>query len=206
MGDVQSGGEQHKELLPFKEESTRIMEEGGGSRLKRTGDDAMVSVTSSTHAKQEVGTGPQETRILGVPWNKTEDRLSIGFMKPLGAVSEGPLTKRKMLSAINGVFNLLAIAATVVITGKILYTEACLRKLEWDEVVPDDTRKPWKKWLKVSEKCPPLSVPRSVVNIGVKRIILHGFSDASKKAISVASYALAFHTAMLHQFTRICLS
>lgn len=105
----------------------------------------MVSVTSSTYAKWEVGTGPQETKILGVPWNKTEDKLSIGFMKPLGAVSEGPLTKRKMLSAINDVFELLRIAAPVIITGKILYSEACLGKLKWDEEAPDNIRKPWKK-------------------------------------------------------------
>ena len=154
----------------FKEESTRIMEEGGFQPHKwhsnipeleqplRNGDDVMVSVTSSTHAKREVGTGPQETKILGVPWNKTEDKLSIGFMKPLGAVSEGPLTKRKILSAINGVFDLLEIAAPVIITGKILYSEACLRKLKWDEEVPDDIRKPWKKWLKGLEECPQLSI------------------------------------------------
>ena len=148
----------------------------------------MVSVTRST--------GLQVTEILGGPWNKTENKLSIGFMKPLGAVSEGPLTKRKMLSAINGVFDLLGIAAPVVITGKILYSEACLRNLKWDEEVPDDIRKPWKKWLKGLKECPQLSIPRSVVNRGVKRIILHGFSDASKKAISVAIYAVAFHTAL----------
>ena len=95
VDDVQSGGEQHKELLAIKEESTRIMEEGGFQLHKwhsnipeleepqRNGDAAMVSVTSSTYAKQKVGTDPQETKILGVPWNKTEDKLSIGFMKPL---------------------------------------------------------------------------------------------------------------------------
>ena len=212
VDDVQSGGEQHKELLAFKEESTRIMEEGGFQLHKwhsnipeleepqRNGDAAMVSVTSSTYAKQKVGTDPQETKILGVPWNKTEDKLSIGFMKPLRVASEGPLTKRKMLSAINGVFDLLGIAAPVVITGKILYSETCLRKLKWDEEIPDDIQKPWKKWLKGLEECPQLSIPRSVVNRGVKRIILHGFSDASKKAISVAIYGLAFHTAApVHQ-------
>ena len=86
-----------------------------------------------------------ERNILGVPWNQTEDKLSIGFMKPLGAVNEGPLTKGKMLLAINGVFDLLGIAASVVITEKSLYSEPCLRKLKWDEEVPDDIRKPWKK-------------------------------------------------------------
>ena len=60
-------------------------------------------------------TGPQETKILGVPWNKTEDKLSIGFMKPLESDGEGPLTKSKMLSTVNSVYDLLGIAAPVII-------------------------------------------------------------------------------------------
>ena len=43
------------------------------------------------------------------------------------------------------------------------------------------------------EKCPSVSVPRSVVSKDVRRIYLHGFADASKLAVSAAVYALAFH-------------
>ena len=65
-------------------------------------------------------------------------------MKPLQAVAVGPLTKRKRLSTVNGVYtyDLLGVAAPVVTTGKILYSETCLRKLKWDEQVPDDIRDP----------------------------------------------------------------
>ena len=80
---------------------------------QRTEDNAVSSQASMTYAKLEVGTGPQETKILRVPWNKTEDKLSVGFMKPLQAVAEGPLTMRKMLSAVNGVYDLLGVAAPV---------------------------------------------------------------------------------------------
>ena len=162
---------------------------------ERPEDNAVSSQASMTYAKLEVGTSPKETKILGVPWNKTEDKLSVGFMKPLQAVAEGPLTKRKMLSAVNGVYDLLGVAAPVVITGKILYSETCLRKLKWDEQVPDDIWRSWKKWLRGLEECPLLSVPRSVVNKDVTKIVLHGFSDASKLAVSAAIYALVFHAA-----------
>ena len=40
-----------------------------------------------------------------------------------------------------------------------------------------------------------LSDPRSVVNKDVTKIVLHGFSDASKLAVSAAIYALVFHAA-----------
>jgi len=37
-------------------------------------------------------------------------------------------------------------------------------------------------------------VPHSVVGAGLTKVILRGFADASKLAISVAVYALAIHT------------
>ena len=40
-----------------------------------------------------------------------------------------------------------------------------------------------------------LSVLRSVVNTDVTKIAPHGFSDASKLAVSAAIYALVFHKA-----------
>ena len=130
VDDVQSGRDHSDQLIKFTEEATKIMEEGGFHLHKwhsnlseledcqRTEDNAVSSQESMTYAKLEVGTGPQETKILRVPWNKTEDKLSVGFMKPLQAVAEGPLTMRKMLSAVNGVYDLLGVAAPVVIKGK----------------------------------------------------------------------------------------
>ena len=106
-------------------------------------DETLLSKASSTYANLVVGTHSQETKITGVPWNKAEDTISVGFIKPLGTMSDDPLTKRKMLSAINGVYDLLGLAAPVTITGKVLYSEVCLRKLRWDQVVPDEIQRSW---------------------------------------------------------------
>ena len=112
---------------------------------EKTEDDEVSSQASRTYAKLEVGTSPKETKVLGVLWNKVEDKLSVRFMKPLQAVAERPLTKRKMLSAVNGVHDLLGVAAPVVITAKILYSETCLGQLKWGEQVPDDIWRSWNK-------------------------------------------------------------
>ena len=196
VDDVQSGGDGKKELLKFKKEATQIMNEGGfqlhkwHSNIpgieKPSASEVEEPQENSTYAKLTVGTQPHESKILGVPWNKEEDTFSINFAKTLKGVEEGPLTKRKMLSAINSIFDLLGIAAPVVIVGKILYSEVCLRKLRWDEEVPVDIQKPWTKWLNGIKECPHISIPRSVVGVGLTRVVLHGFSDASKLAVSVA--------------------
>ena len=205
VDDVQSGGDCVEELISLKKEAKRIMEEGGFhlhkwhsnipelGKPQRIDDETLLSQASSTYAKLVVGTHSQETKLLGVPWNKTEDTISVGFIKPLGTMSDSPLTKRKMLSAINDVYDLLGLAAPVTITGKILYRKVCLRKLRCDQVVPDEIQRSWNNWLKGMEKCPSISVPRSVVSKDVRRIDLHGFADARKLAVSAAVYALVFH-------------
>jgi len=72
------------------------------------------------------------------------------------------------------------------ITGKILYYIACLKKLPWDETVPEEIKKPWSKWVKSIKSCKSVIIPRSVAHGKDSDIIIHGFSDASKSAISVA--------------------
>ena len=132
VDDVQSGSDCVEELISFKTETMQIMEEGGFHLHKwhsnipeleepqRIDDETLLSQASSTYVKVVVGTHSQETKILEVPWNKAEDTISVGFRKPLGTMSDSPLTKRKMLSAINSAYDLLGLAASVTITGKIL--------------------------------------------------------------------------------------
>ena len=205
VDDVQSGGDGKEELLKFKEEATQIMNEGGFQLHKWHSNIPEIEKLStseveepqenSTYAKLTVGTQPHESKVLGVPWNKEEDTFSINFAKTLKGVEEGPLTKRKMLSAINSIFDLLGIAAPVVIVGKVLYSKVCLRKLRWDEEVPVDIQKPWTKWLNDMRDCPCVCFPRSVVDVSLTGVILHGFSDASKLAVSVAGYAVTTYIA-----------
>ena len=56
-----------------------------------------------------------------------------------------------------------------------------------------DIHKPWTKWLNDMKKCPNVTIPGSVVGAGLTKVIVHGFADASKLAVSVAVYALAIH-------------
>ena len=84
VDDVQSGGDHSDQLIKFKEEATKIMKESGFhlhkwhsnlselEECQRTEDNAVSSQASMTYAKLEVGTGPKETKILGVPWEKNK--------------------------------------------------------------------------------------------------------------------------------------
>lgn len=152
-----------------------------------------VQEDTTTYAKEEMGTKPNETKILGVPWNKRRDELSVHFFKCTERQKNEVLTKRKMLSEINSVFDPLGLASPVVITAKILCSQLCRKKLSWDEEIRDETAIAWKKWTKTLAECQSLSVPRSVVAAKVAKMELHGFADASKLAVAACIYLVAHY-------------
>ena len=73
-------------------------------------------------------------RILGVSWNKERDTLRIEFT-PCMQVKE-PITKRKILSAINSVYDFLGWASPISITIKIIFSEIFLRNAGWVHLIP----------------------------------------------------------------------
>ena len=121
VDDVQLGGNDSNQSIKLKKRPQRLRRKevfistnGRVTYQSWKNVRKLTSQASRTYAKLEVGTNPKETKILGVLWNKAEDKLSVRFMKPLQAVAERPLKKRKMLSAVNGVHDLLRVAAPVV--------------------------------------------------------------------------------------------
>ena len=202
VDDVQSGGDTKEELVRFKEEAMKIMGEGGFQLHKWHSNAPVVdnkrtselTEGETTYAKFALGAQTPDSKILGIPWNTKTDEFTISFSKCFGKENGGAITKRKMLSTINGVFDVLGLASPVIISGKILYCQVCLKKLSWDEEVPDEIREPWKGWIRCLTRTPSVSIPRSVINGEVVKMVLHGFSDASKLAISVAIYIVVFYS------------
>ena len=201
VDDVQAVRVSLEQLVKFKEEATDIMKEGG-FQLHKWHSNAPIEVdtTSSkitdedpTYVKVIVGAQPIETKILGIPWDTKRDEFKISFARCIEK-ENGVITKRKMLSIINGVFDLLGIVSPAIITGKILYSKVCLMKLSWDEELPSEIAEPWHKWIKFFAKTPSVSIPRSVISGEVVKMVLHGFADASKLAISAAIYIVAYYS------------
>ena len=172
VDDVQSGGDSISELETFKKQATTIMEKGGFTLQKwHSNVEELESISNETaKGDQDFNTkaySESTTKILGVPWEK------------------------KILAAINGVYDLLGWASPVMITGKILFSELCLRKVSWDEQVPDDIVRRWNQWAKTLRECTEIKVPRSVVTNKGQQISIHGFADASQLAVCAAVYVLA---------------
>ncbi|GFY15208.1 uncharacterized protein TNCV_1570211 [Trichonephila clavipes] len=127
-----------------------------------------------------------ETMVLGLIWNLKDDCLScnINCQKNEGKA----ITKRSLLSIANHIFDLIGFMAPVTLKPKLILHE--IWKLKWDENLPEDILNQVKKSL---EQLPILAgiKIRYCLNLssnGIKRITLHVFCDASKKAYAACIF------------------
>ena len=138
-----------------------------------------------TYAKQHLGSNECKAKILGLPWNKTEDTLTI----PTSSEREIS-TKREALSELAKVYDPLGLASPSTLVAKILYREMCEAKFHWNSKLDDCFKRRWKEWgALISEK---FSIPRTLapVHQPISAITLHAFGDASKSGVSSPVYAV----------------
>ena len=103
------------------------------------------------------------------------------------------LTKRKVLSHINSVFDMHGWAAPLMVTAKLIFSEICKNSYHWDEKLPEEVATRWNKWRHALASHHTVTVPRSIHTTNNSKIELHGFADASKHAVCAAIYAVELH-------------
>ena len=110
---------------------------------------------NQSYAKEQLGLKSGETKMLGLPWDKTEDTIAATFPEPPPEV-----TKREMLRFLASIYDPLGVASPVSLVGKLVYREVCDQNQSWDKKVPEYIERKWKQF----EKNLPdqVSVPRPV--------------------------------------------
>ena len=71
--------------------------------------------TSQSFAKYRMDVKTGETKLLGVPWNKTMDTIEVAYPAPIDKV-----TKRNILRKIAKIYDPLELASPVKSAGKML--------------------------------------------------------------------------------------
>ena len=106
-------------------------------------------------------------------------------------VSPSPVeiaTKRVVLSLISKLYDPMGWLAPVIVVAKLLMQELWLKKLDWDERLPDDLQGQWFDYHNTLNNLESLKVPRWTGQLQTLNIELHGFSDASSKAYATSVY------------------
>ena len=160
VDDVHCGSDSKSSLERFKRESIIILGEANmtlhkwNSNIKQLeGDLNPVSGENRpgheeeypTYAKMINNTKENETKILGLNWDKNNDTISINFRAK--EANTNTITKRNILSYVHSIYDLLGLASPVTIIGKVIFSKTCLLKLRWDEKVPVDIAQSWIKFV-----------------------------------------------------------
>jgi len=102
-----------------------------------------------------------DDKVLGVVWNSSDDllefRTKLNFSNKHRKVRVEPdiqegellqripnvLTKRLLLSQVNGIYDPMGLASPFVVRAKILLRKLGSLKLDWDEAIPEEERNKW---------------------------------------------------------------
>ena len=138
-------------------------------------------------AKQQLGCAstPGKGKLLGAPWDKGEDILSVPFPN-----SPAELTKRGILANLAKVYDPLGVVSPVMLNGRRIYRETCNHKISRDAPLPEVIARQWTAWK--NQLPASLSTQRSLARFRepIQDVQLHAFGDASGYGVSAAIFAV----------------
>ncbi|XP_011859699.1 PREDICTED: uncharacterized protein LOC105557140 [Vollenhovia emeryi] len=125
--------------------------------------------------------------ILGLFWQPLMDTFQFQFKN----ISTGSVTKRSILSTIAKCFDPLGFLSPISIKAKILLQELWSLKLEWDDPLPPPLSAEWINFLQDLQEISSLTFPRWLGSTSDTKLEIHGFCDASQRAMAAVVYLRA---------------
>lgn len=138
----------------------------------------------------DLGHGEQlpTERALGVSWN-VEDDSFVFTNNP----KKRTITRRGMLSTMCSVYDPAGYLSPFTLKAKLLMQELTRKKVDWDELMPEQELHDWLKWLEDMTVIEKVRIPRCLRMPGPREeyFELHHFSDASNSAYGAVTYLRA---------------
>lgn len=144
--------------------------------------------------EKEMPKGQDNTKILGMWWDTTEDMLRYRINdERINTTIHGdvelPPTKRMVLKIVMMLFDPLGLLSYLVVRGKLLLKSIWRSNVTWDEPIKAREFERWNEWM---------SDLRQIVNVSIERcyfsnnnrdkLELHIFCDASEEAAATVCY------------------
>ena len=198
VDDLVSGSNTVEEVEVIKQKSIELFGKSGfnlhkwHSNIPSLQSSNTKSESELTYAKEKL----KGTKILGVPWDKNRDNLSIVVPE----FNEKLITKRNVLSYIASIYDPLGLISASHIIGKVIYRELCDKKLPWDTEIPQILKKKFTKWVNDITNIL-IEIPRSIPTHkeSITSVDLHVFGDASIVANCAAVYAVVNQPSAISQ-------
>ena len=145
----------------------------------------MENFPSGKHERaiQSPLTDDGQLKVLGLFWDPGSDSF---LFKACPSSVDIP-TERVILFYIK-LYDPMGRFAPGIVAAQLLMQELWLRKLDWDERLPDDLQGQWFDYHNTLDQFESLKVPRWTGQLQTLNIELHEFLDASSKAYAVSVY------------------
>ena len=106
-------------------------------------------------AKEHLGTKANETKILGLNWDKQRDTFRVEI-----PTESQRLAKRNILKTLASIYDALGFISPVLLIGKILFRNLCDLRIPLDNEIPQEIEHKWVKW--VNGLNIKIEIPRSI--------------------------------------------
>lgn len=122
---------------------------------------------------------------LGIQWNISCDTFTFRV-----AVKSWPATRRGILSTVSSVYDPLGLLSSFILKAKQILQELCKSKYGWDQVIPEEFAKPWRRWVGELEQLGRFEVERCMKpeNFDPVKTAELNTCDASESGYGTASY------------------
>ena len=196
------------------------------NKILQVGNFQMKEWVISGSPKENLSINQSENeRVLGIFWNPSEDCFYFktnfkiskkkdivkvdGIENDLNIMSDN-LTKRIVISQLNGIFDPLGLLTPFTVKGKILMRKLWQLKYDWDTPLCEKLREEWTLFFQDMLEIAKLKFSRCVKPVqAIKNPILVIFSDASEHAFGACAYVRwelqngTFKSALLTSKTRV---
>ncbi|OXA41945.1 Gag-Pro-Pol polyprotein [Folsomia candida] len=142
----------------------------------------------------DFSSGQHVERVLGLFWRHDEDSFtfSLTYLKAQSDVLKGGRlpSKTEVLSLVMSLYDPLGFLSILTIRAKMIIQKCWTSETGWDDVIPEETREFWRKWLEELQNIANFKLPRCLSpNLSKSQDNqLHVFGDASEEAYGAVVY------------------
>lgn len=193
MDDVIAGANTIQEAFALQQEVSGLLTKGcfGTHKWCANHPDILQFVDKASYGTNfnmsDINSNTIKT--LGIVWNPLDDWFSFAVVPG----NPEATTKRKILSEVAKIYDLLGLVGPIITAAKLILREVSVLSMDWDDPVPQDIVYKWQRFRDELICLNELRVPRWISAAEARSVQLHGFSDASDVAYGACLYSRVIH-------------
>ena len=192
VDDCLTGADDLNSALILQQQLSELFSRGGFTLRKWNSNDSSVlkqipQELRDTNRTQTISEVNEFTKTLGIEWNISTDEFHLTITT---FSSDAIVTKRRMVSDVAKVFDVMGWFSPAIVKMKILLQRLWEIKISWDDPIPEHIHQVWSQWRSELPLLMTVHIPRCYFpsKEAIVSTQLHGFSDASEEAYAGVIY------------------